>query len=232
MMNLELMNRVYRMSDVLPPVALPSGHTDTLLAQVDNLSLSIAESQSLVELPPPANLAEEFVYVLNGQLRYPDGRTAGAGEAVYNRPDVTHPGSYQGQLLIIRVVPESDTLSGDSKLMNTVFRYQDVTAFYEAKVMTTRRLWVATDNFSIVMNESEPGSSFKGVIHPEKEIVYVIRGQLEYDNGRVVRGGEAVINLPNEPHPGRRGGTEHIRSFEAKAPADPKLLEMARSSHD
>jgi len=85
---------------------------------------------------------------------------------------------------------------------------------------------IFTKKLSIVMNESEPGSSFKGTVHPEKEIVYLMQGRLEYDNGRVVDPGEAVINLPNILHPGRRGGTTNIRSFEAKAPADPKLLEM------
>ena len=108
--------------------------------------------------------------------------------------------------------------------MKKVIGLENVDSFYEEKVMTLRRLWLATESFSIVMNESEPGSSFTGTVHPEKEIVYVIQGQLEYENGRVVTGGEAIINLPDIPHPGRRGGTVHIRSFEAKAPADPKLL--------
>jgi len=218
------MEKVYRISETEPFEALPSGHKAWLLAKVDNLSATIMESERESLIPSHFHKEEEFIYVLDGRLAYDDGRVAQAGEAVYNLPNVSHPGAYTGRLLSIKVYPEANTKTPRTDLMKKVIGLENADSFYEEKVMTLRRLWLATESFSIVMNESEPGSSFTGTVHPEKEIVYVIQGQLEYDNGRVVTGGQAIINLPDMLHPGRRGGTEHIRSFEAKAPADPKLL--------
>ena len=223
-MDLKLMEKVYRIGETEPFEVHPSGHKAWLLAKVGNLSATIMESEKETPITSHLHEEEEFVYVLEGRLAYNDGRVAQAGEAVYNLPNVPHPGAYVGKLLSIKVYPEPNTKPSDKAFMNKVMELENVDSFYEEKVMTLRRLWLATESFSIVMNESEPGSSFKGTVHPEKEIVYVIQGQLEYDNGRVVTSGQAIINLPDAPHPGRRGGTEHIRSFEAKAPADPKLL--------
>jgi quercetin dioxygenase-like cupin family protein len=223
-----LMEQVFRIGDTEPYEILPSGHKAWLLAKVGNLSATIMETEKETEIPSPCHKEEEFVYVLDGWLAYDGGREARSGEAVYNPPDIPHPGKYLGKLLSIKVYPESNMLPPDKVLMNEVIRIEDVESFYEEKVMTTRRLWIATENFSIVMNESNPGDAFKGTVHPEKEIVYVIQGQIEYDNKRVVRAGEAIINLSDMLHPGRRGGTEHICSFETKVPADPKLLARFR----
>jgi quercetin dioxygenase-like cupin family protein len=227
-MELALMQQVFRIADAEPFETLPSGHKAWLLAKVDNLSATILETEKEAELPSPCHEEEEFVYVLEGLLLFDDGREARKGEAVYNFPNISHPGKYSGKLLSIKVYPQSNTSLPEKTLMDEVIRMEDAATFYEEKVMTLRRLWLATENFSVVMNESDPESAFKGTVHPEKEIVYVIRGQLEYDNNRVVRAGEAIINLPDMLHPGRRGGTEHIRSFEAKAPADPNLLARFR----
>ena len=113
-------------------------------------------------------------------------------------------------------------------LMSKVFKKVGLRTFYDAIAMTTRRLWVATDNVSIATSEGEPGTTFAETGHPQKEILYVIRGHLKYDDGRVVRDGEAVINLPDRPHPGRRG-TNPTFSIEIKVPAAPHYLEMFRS---
>lgn len=227
-MEQDLMERVFRIGDIEPFEALPSGHKAWLLAQVGNLSAVILQSKGETKFPSPCHEEEEFIYVLEGSLAYEDGRVAGAGEAVYNLPSVAHPGKYVGRLLSIRVYPEIPTWGSSRGMMERVIKLEDVQTFYEAKVMTTRRLWLATENFSVVMNESQPGSRFRGVIHPEKEIVYVVHGQLGYENGRVVRDGEAVINLPDVLHPGQRGGTEPICSIEVKAPAAPQLLARLR----
>lgn len=218
------MEKVYDIAETKPIEVLPSGQKAWLLAKVDNLSATIMESERETPLPSHLHKEEEFVYVLDGRLRLEDGRAANVGEAVYNLPNVAHPGTYVGRLLSIKVYPEPNTTAPKAELMKQVMRLEDADSFYEEKVMTLRRLWLATDSFSIVMNESEPGSAFKGTVHPEKEIVYVIQGQLEYENERVVTDGQAIINLPDIPHPGRRGGKKHICSFEAKAPADPQLL--------
>jgi len=223
-MDRTLMEKVYGIAETKPFEVLPSGHKAWLLAQVGNLSATIMESQRETQLTSHLHREEEFLYILDGRLTLEDGRVANAGEAVYTLPNVPHPGTYAGRLLSIRVYPEPGVSTPKAELMKQVMRLEDADSFYEEKVMTLRRLWLATDSFSIVMNESEPGSAFKGTVHPEKEIVYVIQGQLEYDNGRVVTDGQAIVNLPDIPHPGRRGGKRHICSFEAKAPADPQLL--------
>ena len=44
----------------------------------------------------------------------------------------------------------------------------------------------------------------------------------------MVKDGEAVVNLPDMPHSVSRKGERLIISLEAKAPADPKILEMLK----
>ena len=224
----ELMSKVFTIKDTEPFQVLPSGHTAWLLASVGNLSVQIIESKTAgqpVEFPAPSG-EEEFIYVLRGHVQYDDGRTARMGEAVYNPPDLSSPSKYSGQLLRIAVFTESRGTQPRKDLLGMVFNVDNVKSFYDDKAMTTRRLWVVTQNMSIVMNESQPGTRFVDTGHPEKEIIYVIRGCLEYDNGRTVTDGEAVVNLPDKLHPGRRCGTAPTRSFEAKTPAPERLLEM------
>ena len=223
-MELSDMERVYRIGDSNPFEVLPSGHSAWLLVKAGDLSVIIFESKHEVELPSSYRKGEEFVYVLQGHLDYDDGRTARAGEAVVNLADTSQSGRYVGSLLIIRVLPKS--VASEWYPGSKVIRIEDVKTFYDAGVMTTRRLWAATENFSICICESQPGSSFGGASHPEKEIMYVLQGQLQYEDGRVAKEGEAVINLPDMPHSVRREIL--TRTFEAKAPADPKILKMLK----
>jgi quercetin dioxygenase-like cupin family protein len=227
-MELALMKKVFRIADIEPFEALPSGHTAWLLTRVGNLSAVILESKQEAEFPSSYHQEEEFIYVLEGNLEYGDGRVAKAGEAVFNLPDSRHTGRYHGRLLCIRVFPEAGKSASDRDLMRQVMRKENVKTFYDAKIMSTRRLWAATENFSIVTIESQPGSTFRGIKHPEKEILYLIQGHLEYEDGRVVKDGEAVVNLPGMPHSVGRKGTRLTISLEAKAPADPRILEMLR----
>jgi len=225
-MNQDLMGRVFRRGDSEPMEKLPSGHTAWLLAAVENLSATIMESQQQADLPPALE-AEEFVYVLEGRLEYEDGRVAETGEAVFNLPGEPRSGKYAGRLLAIRVVPVLDSAPANKELMSKVFRERELQTFFDTRAMTTRRLWTVTENVSIVMNESEQDSVFRDIGHPQKEIIYVIRGHIEYDDGRTIRDGEAVVNLPDRPHPGKR--LTKVRSFETKVPAPPDLLAMYRS---
>jgi len=227
-MELALTRKVFRIIDTEPFEASPSGHTAWLLTKVGNLSVVIFESKQKAEFTASCHQEEEFIYVLEGHLEYDDGRVAQAGEAVFNLPDIKHPGRYHGRLLCIRAFPEAGKSSPDNDLMCKVMRREDVKTFYDVRVMSTRRLWVATENFSVVMIESQPGSAFQSLKHPEKEIVYLVQGHLEYEDGRVVRDGEAVVNLPDMPHSVSRKGTRPTISFEVKAPADPRILDMLK----
>jgi quercetin dioxygenase-like cupin family protein len=227
-MELALMKKVFRIADIEPFEALPSGHTAWLLTKVDNLSVVILETKQEAEFPSSYHPEEEFIYVLQGRLEYDDGRVAKASEAVFNLPDINHPGRYNGRLLCIRAFPEAGKSAANKDLMREVMRKENVKTFYDARIMSTRRLWAATETFSIVTIESQPGSTFQGIKHPEKEILYLIQGHLEYEDGRVVKDGEAVVNLPGMPHSVSRKGLRPTVSLEAKAPADPKILEMLR----
>ena len=227
-MELALMKKVFRIGNIEPFEALPSGHTAWLLARVGNLSAVILGSKGEAEFPSSCHEEEEFIYVLHGHLEYDDGRVAKAGQAVLNLPDIKHPGRYSGRLLCIRALPEAGKSAPDKDLMRKVMRKENIKTFYDANIMSTRRLWAATDTFSIVTIESQPGSTFQGIKHPEKEILYLIQGHLEYEDGRVVKDGEAVVNLPDMPHSVSRKGTKLTISLEAKAPGDPRILEMLR----
>jgi quercetin dioxygenase-like cupin family protein len=227
-MELALMKKVFRIADIEPFETLPSGHTAWLLTKVGNLSAVIFETKQEAELPSSYHQEEEFIYVLQGGLAYDDGRVAKASEAVFNLPAINHPGRYNGRLLCIRAFPEPGKAAANKDLMREVMRKESVKTFYDARIMSTRRLWAATETFSIVTIESQPGSTFQGIKHPEKEILYLIQGHLEYEDGRVIKDGEAVVNLPDMPHSVCRKGTRLTISLEAKAPADPKILDILR----
>jgi len=228
-MSLTLMEKVYRIPDV-PCETLPGGGKSWLLAKVGNLSATIMESEGQTTIHHDTGAEEEFVYVLEGHLAYDDGRIARTGEAVYNLPNFPHPGTYAGKLLSIKVLPELMTKSPRRELMSGIIRIDGLKTLTDPANTTIRRIWLLKENVSVCMNESQPGSEFIDPGHPEQEIIYVIQGQLEYDNGRIVRDGEAIINLSDVPHPGRRGGAKPIRTLEIKSPCSSRLLQMMQKS--
>lgn len=87
------------------------------------------------------------------------------------------------------------------------------------------RALAVKDDVSVVVVEAAPGKRFE-VVHPEWELVYVLRGQADYDDGRSVRAGEAIINLPNVPHPFVTVGSEPMVIIEVKSPAPSAYLEL------
>jgi quercetin dioxygenase-like cupin family protein len=80
----------------------------------------------------------------------------------------------------------------------------------------------------VAVVEAPPGSRFE-VVHPEWELVYVLQGQADYDDGRSVKAGEVTINLPNVPHPFQTVGDENMVIIEIKSPAAPTCLELLAS---
>jgi mannose-6-phosphate isomerase-like protein (cupin superfamily) len=81
--------QVFRPADVEPVELLP-GLLVRALAAVDGCSVALVEA-------PPGKRYEvvhpewEFVYVLQGQADYDDGRSVKAGEATINLPNMPHP---------------------------------------------------------------------------------------------------------------------------------------------
>ncbi len=91
------------------------------------------------------------------------------------------------------------------------------------------RALAVVDGFSVAMIESAPGNRFE-VVHPEWEFVYVLRGQADYDDGRSVKAGQAIINLPDVPHPFWTVGDEPMVIIEIKSPPAPAYVELLASS--
>jgi len=92
------------------------------------------------------------------------------------------------------------------------------------------RALAVVDNFSVVVVESPPGNHFE-VAHPEAEFVFVLRGQADYDDGRSAKAGEAVINLPNVPHPFRTVGDEPMVILEIKSPPPPLYVDLLKAQN-
>jgi quercetin dioxygenase-like cupin family protein len=225
-MELDLMKKVFRIRDTEPYEVLPSGHTAWLLAKVDNLTANIFESNQVAEFPSPCHQEEEFIYVLEGHLECDDGRIARAGDAVYNLPNTPHPGRYKGRLLDILVSSEKGMSAPSSDLGKKVIRSEDAETGKDAMASDFRTVLLITENASFCISEAQPGTSWVDPGHPEREIVYFMQGQAEYEDGRVVRAGEAIVNFPNVPHPGKRGDEEPVRLFEVKSPPSSRLLKM------
>ncbi len=81
------------------------------------------------------------------------------------------------------------------------------------------RAMALKDDVSIVVAEAAQGNRRFEVLHPECELVYVLSGRADCDDGRSVRAGEAIINLPNPPHLFVTVGSEPMVIVEVKSPA-------------
>jgi quercetin dioxygenase-like cupin family protein len=106
--------------------------------------------------------------------------------------------------------------------MGRVIRPADIEPVEVQPGLFVRPLAVV-DGCSVVVVEAPPGNRFE-VVHPEWELVYVLQGQADYDDGRSVKAGEATINLPNVPHPFQTVGDEAMVIIEIKSPAAPAYV--------
>lgn len=77
------------------------------------------------------------------------------------------------------------------------------------------------ENISATVIESRPGIEFEEAGHPEEALVFVIEGLVMYENMRVVRREEAVIQCPNTPYRGKYVGTESVRLLVLKVMPKP-----------
>jgi mannose-6-phosphate isomerase-like protein (cupin superfamily) len=111
--------------------------------------------------------------------------------------------------------------------MRRVIRPEDIEAV-ELQPGLFVRLLALVDGCSVAVVEAAPGSRFE-VVHPEWEVVYVLQGQADYDDGRSVKAGQAIINLPNVPHPFQTVGDEAMVIIEVKSPAAPAYVELLAS---
>ncbi len=221
-MDTSVMEKVHRLGDSKPTKVLSSGATQWLLAQIGRVSLYVVDNQPGAEFTVAGHPEEAAVIVLEGLLNYEDGRVVRGGEAVFQLPNTPYKGKYVGtesiRLLVVKVMPKSGSASPNPDLMKKVVRIQDVEPFRRPGSGSLQRLLAVTENLSVVHIENRPVTEFLEPGHPEEEIIYVLGGKLEYADGRTVRAGEAICNIPNLPHPARYAGTEPIRSIEIMSP--------------
>ena len=72
--------------------------------------------------------------------------------------------------------------------------------------------------------------------HSVEEIVYVLQGTLEYEDGRIVEAGMVTINHPMVPHGCRVVGDEPVIAFCVHSPAperfdDPEMIQKFCGFH-
>ncbi len=232
-METDIMKKVFKQEDS-EPVRLPSsGSMQWLLAKNGHLSLYILKSKPGIEFTAICIPDEELIYVLQGIIEYEDGRVVGANEAVFNLPNTVCRGRYVGteaiQLLILRVRPRVGASPLSPNLMKKVIKLEDIESFRRPTSGSWQRVVSLTPNASVCYLENHPVKELPDLGHPEEEIVYVLQGRVEYENGRVVRTGEAICNLPDRPHFARYTGTEPIRSIEIKSPPDRRYFSHPHS---
>jgi hypothetical protein len=60
------------------------------------------------------------------------------------------------------------------------------------------------EQLSMVVGKCEPGAEFvDDPPHEVEEVLYILQGKVEYEDGRVVTGGMATMNLAGQPHRGK-----------------------------
>jgi quercetin dioxygenase-like cupin family protein len=75
----------------------------------------------------------------------------------------------------------------------------------------TRWLQAQNENVSLWIYDARAGTKFSTAGTSSEVFIYVLDGQIRYDNNRNVRGGEAVFQCPNTPFRGEYMGTEDTR---------------------
>lgn len=220
-MNEGIMEKVLRLG-ASEPARTSSGSLQWKLAEIDNLSLCVIDNGPAAEFSVPGHKEEELVIVLEGVVYYDNGRVARAGEAVFHLPNTPYNGKFAGRetvrLLSIKAVPEAGATPPNPDLMKRVIRLDECPPFRRPSTGSIQKIIVATETLSVAHIENRPVLEFPEPGHPEREIIYVLQGKIEYNDGRTPRAGEAVCNLPNKPHPCSYTGTEPIRILEILSP--------------
>jgi hypothetical protein len=226
-MKTEAMKKVFRLEHVQADVIPSSGHMRYWLVPMDvldTIGVIVLHNEKGVEFPAPAHREEELIWVLDGQLSYKHGPVINAGEAILILPDRPHPGKYAGRLLVFWCNPFTDA-GVEADAMNRVINPQRVV---QSRIVrepdgSVVKVLAVTNNMSICIVEAQAGTRLDGTAHPEKEIVYVLKGQIDYDDGRIVGVHEAGCNLPGIPHPGRYAGPGPVQYLAAKSPPDSRF---------
>ena len=221
----DLMKKVFGTQDFQPYTIPDSGLNAWLLVKLENLSLLILESKEEVEFASSGHPEEEFVWVLEGSLEFKHGPVVKANEGIFIVPELPYAGKYSGKLVMIRCIQRIESkINPDA--MNRVIRLEEIETIHDDTGAKIEPLAI-TENMSILGKERKPGGEFQDPVgHPEEEIVYVLQGQVEYDDGRTIRAGEAGCNLPDAPHSGIYGKIGIPRIIEVKSPSEERFAKF------
>ena len=215
------MEKVFRLG-ASEPAKTTSGGLQWKLAEIDNLSLHVIDNIHGAEFIVAGQKEEELVIVLEGVVYYDNGRVARAGEAVFQVPNTPYKGRFAGRetvrLLSIKARPNVGATPANPELMKGVIRLEECRPFRRPSTGSIQKIIVATETLSVAHIENRPVLEFPEPGHPEQEIIYVLKGKIEYNDGRTPRAGEAVCNIANMPHPCSYAGTEPIRILEILSP--------------
>lgn len=206
----------------LQPYTIPSSDlTGGLLVKLDHLSLLMFENKEGIEFSTAGHPEEGLILVLDGQLELKHGPVIEAGEAIFIVPNTPYAGEYTGKLLMVQCIPRiASAINPD--VMKKVIKPEEVEVIHTPTGAMLRPLAV-TDNLGICRNERGLGGEFAAHGHPEEEIIYILQGQVDYVDGRVVKANEASFNLSDAPHGGSYSETIWTQVLEAKSPSDPSL---------
>ena len=105
-----------------------------------------------------------------------------------------------------------------------------------------RRYLFRGEHMACLYSQMQPGVDSRKLPesyrkHDNEEIVYVLQGCLEYEDGRVVKAGMVTINHPGKAHGARVVGDTPVISFVVHAPPperfdDPEMINNFRGYHE
>jgi quercetin dioxygenase-like cupin family protein len=219
----QMHNKVYLLGENRP-VKLGGGVTRRLLAAIGNLTLHVCDALPSMTFDMAASQDEVVLFFLDGCAQFDGRRIVRGDEAIIQCPGNPLHGQMMGvegiRFLEIRArsFPGANPL--DPALMKQVMRLDEIKPVRRAGSGSYARLIHGSESCAVEVAENRPVVELPDPGHPENEIVYVLRGKIEYLNGpgRVVRPGECVTNVPNVPHPLRYAGTEPVRIMEILSP--------------
>lgn len=82
----------------------------------------------------------------------------------------------------------------------------------------SRHVVFCGEHLMVAVTRLAPGAAWTTTRHPEEEVVYVVRGRLQYDDGRLVTEGMVTVNPSLHDHPGRAAGPDPALLLEIYAP--------------
>lgn len=207
------------------PEELPGGVIRRLLARIGNVSLYLNDAMPRMRLDMAASDDEVVLFFLDGCARTGDKRIVREDEAIIEPPQTASTLHFMGvegiRYLEVRVTPLAGAAPVDPADAAGTIRLHSLPAVQRPITGSIARYLLRSQSAGVAIVDAIPGVDVDGdTAHPENEIVYVLEGKIEFldGQGRVVRPGECVTNVPGMEHPNRYSGRSPIRMLEINSP--------------